>query len=212
MKCANHARIEAVAVCAGCGKDLCAECAIALRGGAWCRECLDSLTDQSGTARLRRGKSKLIAAVLSILPGIGHMYLGLIGKGFAMLGLLLSSIFLVILYSDATGMYWMSAFLIPTLYVLFASYAIFDSMAMTEAAAEDAAMKTIWERVLLNRRAAGYVLLVAGTIGVLDVFEAPLSSLMRAWLSVEFPVTALVIPVILVVIGVYLLRKGRPPR
>jgi hypothetical protein len=73
-------------------------------------------------------------------------------------------------------------------------------------------MKTIWERVLLNRHATGYILLIAGIVGVLDAFEAPLSSLMRAWLSVEFPVTALVIPVILVAVGVYLLRKGRSSR
>ena len=212
MKCANHPRSEAAAVCAGCGKDLCQECAIALSTGAWCRECLGALTAEGAGARERRGKSKLLAALLSIIPGVGHMYLGLIGKGFAMLGLLLVSIFLVILYSDSTGMYWMTAFLIPTLCILFLSYAVFDSMAMTERATEDSAMKTIWERVLLNRRTSGYVLLIAGVVGVLDVFEQPLSSLMRAWFSVEMPVTALVIPVILVIVGVYLLRKGRSSR
>jgi len=212
MKCANHARSEAVAACAKCGKNLCSECAIALREGAWCRGCLESLTGQERSGGARGGKSKLIAALLSIIPGVGHMYLGLIGKGFAMMGLFFASVFLVILYSDSTGMYWMAAFLIPTLGVLFISYAVFDSMEMTEAATEDAAMRTIWERVLLNRRAIGYVLLISGIVGILNAFEEPLSRLMRTWLSVDFPVTALVIPVILVIVGGYLLRKGRAPR
>ena len=79
------------------------------------------------------GWRKLAAALLSIIPGAGHMFLGLIGKGFALMGLLIASVFLIILYSDATGMYWMTAFLIPALGVLFLSYAVFDAMAISDA-------------------------------------------------------------------------------
>ncbi|MCX7039451.1 MAG: hypothetical protein NT005_10025, partial [Spirochaetes bacterium] len=152
---------------------------------------------------------RLIAALLSIIPGAGHMYLGLIGKGFALMGLLIASIFLIILYSDSTGMYWMTAYLIPTLSVLFLSYAIFDSL---NTAGEDDVMKTIWETVLLNRRAAGYVVLVAGLVGVLNLLDASLGRLVREWLSLEVPITAFVIPVVLVIVGIFLLRKGKRAR
>lgn len=210
MKCANHARVEAVASCAGCGKPICGECAVALgeragepaSGQSWCRECLSKAVQ-------KKHKSRLVAALLSIIPGAGHMYLGLIGKGFALMGLLIASVFLIIVYSDSTGMYWMTAYLIPTLCVLFLSYAIFDSL---NAAGEDDVMKTIWETVLVNRRAAGYVVLVAGLVGMLNLLDASLGRLVREWLSLEVPITAFVIPIILVVVGIFLLRKGKRAR
>jgi TM2 domain-containing membrane protein YozV len=218
MKCANHPRTEAPEKCAECGKPLCAECAVKLKGGAWCRECLLRIVvEKAGREKGKRHRSRLVAGLLSILPGVGHMYLGMIGKGFALFGLLIASIFLVILYSDSTGMYWMTAFLVPTLSVLLLSYAVFDSMAIAEAIRagrepneiSDATMKTVWERILLNRRAGGYVLLVAGAIGVLHLFDEPLGALMRQYAAVDVRITALVIPVVLLVIGIWLLGKGR---
>lgn len=203
MKCANHARTEAMAGCAGCGKPICRQCVVSLPSPsgeqAWCSECL-------AKAVQRKHRSRLVAALLSIIPGAGHMYLGQIGKGFALMGLLIASVFLVILYSDTTGMYWMTAYLIPTLSVLFLSYAVFDSL---NAAGEDDTMKTIWERVILNRRAAGYVVLVAGVVGLLSLLDASVGRMIREWLSLQVPITAFVIPIVLVIVGVYLLRKGR---
>jgi hypothetical protein len=144
------------------------------------------------------------------------MFLGLIGKGFALMGLLIVSVFLIILYSDATGMYWMSAYLIPTLSVLFLSYAVFDAMAISDARRsgrespppEDETMKAVWERVLLNRGTMGWVLLVAGVVGVLRLFAEPFSRWTMALFSVSFPLTGLVIPVVLLVIGVLLLKRS----
>jgi TM2 domain-containing membrane protein YozV len=220
MKCANHPRTDATAKCVECGKPFCAECAVKIVDGAWCRECLARIVEKAGRGHGQWRQSRLLAALLSIIPGVGHMYLGMIGKGFAIFGLLIVSIFLIILYSDSTGMYWMTAFLIPTLSVLFLSYAVFDSMAIAEAlrsgreATEigDATMKTIWERVLLNRRTGGYVLLVAGSVGVLNLFEEPLGMLMRQYLSLDLRITALVIPIVLLIIGAWLLGKGRRAR
>jgi TM2 domain-containing membrane protein YozV len=169
---------------------------------SWCRECL-------AKAVQKPRRSRVVAALLSIIPGVGHMYLGLIGKGFGLLGLLIASIFLIILYSDSTGMYWMTAYLVPTLCVLFLSYAIFDTL---NTAGEDDVMRNIWEKVLLNRRAAGYVVLVAGVVGLLHLLDASLGGIVRRWLSLEVPITAFVVPIVLVVVGIYLLRKSKQPR
>ncbi len=119
MKCSNHPGTEAVFTCAECGKPICAECAIEIGGSAYCRESLERIVRRAGGKRGKGRWAKLAAGLLSIVPGAGHMYLGLIGKGFALMGLLFLSVFLVILYSDSTGMYWMTAYLIPTLSVLF---------------------------------------------------------------------------------------------
>jgi hypothetical protein len=163
------------------------------------------------------GWRKLAAALLSIVPGAGHMFLGLIGKGFALMGLLIASIFLIILYSDATGMYWMTAYLVPTLGVLFLSYAVFDVMAISDArrsgrelpSTDDDTMKAVWERVLMNRRTGGWVLLISGIVGILHLFGEPFSRWTAAQFSVSLPVSGLVIPVLLLVLGILLLKRSR---
>jgi hypothetical protein len=218
MKCSNHPRTDAVADCAECGKSFCAACTVELDHRAWCRDCLSRIVARTGTgARVHPGWRKLAAALLSIVPGAGHMFLGLIGKGFALMGLLLASVFLVILYSDATGMYWVSAYLIPAMGILFLSYAVFDTMAIADArrsgresaASDDELMKAVWERVLLNRGTLGWVLLVAGGVGILGLLAEPFKRWTQAVLSFSFPLAALVVPVILLIIGILLLKRGR---
>ena len=215
MKCSIHPRVESVGACARCGKPFCAECVIEVAERRWCRECLAAVV---GTAeKAHPGWTRLAAALLSLLPGAGHMFLGLIGKGFALMALLIASVFLVILYSDATGMYWVTAYLVPTLCVLFLSYAIFDTIAIcdarrgvkTSSAGDDETMRALWERVLLNRRTGGWVLLVAGVVGVLHIFSEPLNRLSAERLHVAIPITGLVIPVILLLVGILLLQKSR---
>jgi hypothetical protein len=218
MKCSNHPRTDAVADCAECGKPFCAACTVELDQRAWCRDCLSRIVARTGAgARVHPGWRKLAAALLSIIPGAGHMFLGLIGKGFALMGLLLASVFLVILYSDATGMYWVSAYLIPALSILFLSYAVFDTMAIADArrggrepaGVDDELMKAVWERVLLNRNTLGWVLLIAGGVGILGLLAEPFKRWTQAVLSFSFPLAALIVPVILLIIGILLLKRGR---
>jgi hypothetical protein len=204
--------------CAECGKPFCAECVVELDNRTWCRDCLSRIVARTGAgARVHPGWTKLAAALLSIIPGAGHMFLGLIGKGFALMGLLFAAIFLVILYSDATGMYWISAYVIPCFAVLFLSYAVFDAMAIADArrsgrepsGADDRTMQAIWERVLVNRSTLGWVLVAAGAVGVLRLFAEPFGRWTREALNFSFPLAGLVLPVALLVIGILLLKRGR---
>jgi hypothetical protein len=117
-------------------------------------------------------------------------------------------------------MYWIIAYLIPTLSVLFLSYAVFDSMAIADAQrsgkeaarSEDEMMKSIWERVLLNPRTLGWVVLLAGVVGALHLFADPFSRWTLAVLSISFPLNALVIPVLLLVFGILLMKRSRKDR
>lgn len=218
MRCANHPRVEASAQCASCGRAICSACAVELDHRQWCRDCLSRMVAHSGAgARVHPGWRKLVAALLSLVPGAGHMFLGLVGKGFVLMGLLIVTLFLVILYSDSTGMYWVTAYLVPTLSVLFVSYAVFDAMALADAQrsgreaaqTEDDTMKSMWERVLLNPRTLGWVVLLSGVVGLLHLFSDWFSRWTLAVLSVSFPLSALVIPFLLLVFGILLLRRSR---
>jgi TM2 domain-containing membrane protein YozV len=161
--------------------------------------------------------NRLVAGLLSILPGAGHMYLGLLGKGFSLMGIYFTLVFVVILYSSSTAMYWMTAYLVPTISVLFLSYAVFDALAIAGARrdgrgrepGDDPVMTVVWERVLLNRRTFGWVLLAAGGIGLLALAARPLDALVRDRLGIDLPIMSLVMPAILLAVGASLLRKGR---
>ena len=221
MKCANHPRVDSVAQCAECGKPICSACRVELDHRGWCRDCLTRIVASRGAgARVHPGWRKLAAALLSLVPGAGHMFLGLIGKGFILMGLLVVTVFLVILYSDSTGMYWITAYLVPTLSVLFLSYAVFDAMAIADAQrsgreaaqAEDETMKSVWEGILLNPRTLGWVVLLAGLVGILHLFAEPFSRWTLDMLSVSFPLNALVIPILLVIFGILLLKRSRKGR
>jgi len=173
--------------------------------------------DRAGGDGTGRRPSRWVAGLLSIVPGAGHMYLGQIGKGFSLMGLLIASIFLIILYSSSTGFYWITAYLVPTLSVLFLSYAVFDSLAIADAqrsgrdrrGEDDPIMQAVWERVLLNRRTFGWVLAAAGAVGLLSIVARPLDALVRDRLGIDLPIMSLVMPVALLAIGASLLRKGR---
>ena len=219
MSCVNHPQTRSVGVCPGCANALCGECAVRVRDELWCRPCLESLVERSRATGLPAlaWPSRLVAGLLSIVPGVGHMYLGFVGKGFAILGMLLATIFLVVLYSDATGMYWMTAYLVPTVSLLMLCYAVFDTLAIAGArragreVPPDPTMEAITERVLLNGRTLGWLVLVAGVLGVLELLERLLGRLVPD-LGTGLSVTALVVPLVLLVIGVRLLWKGRSPR
>jgi TM2 domain-containing membrane protein YozV len=215
MKCSIHPKAESIGACARCGRESCGECAVEVGQRVWCRECLGEVLAPQTSAH--PGWVKLVAALLSLIPGAGHMFLGLIGKGFALMALLIASVFLILLYSDATGMYWITAYLVPTLSVLFLSYAVFDAMAICDArrggrnipVTDDDTMKAVWERVLLNKRTGGWILLVAGIVGILHIFSESLNQLASDWLHVSVSITGLVIPVILLLLGILLLQKSR---
>jgi TM2 domain-containing membrane protein YozV len=173
--------------------------------------------DRGAAAESPRKPNRWVAGLLSVVPGVGHMYLGQIGKGFSLMGLYFALVFVVILYSYSTGMYWMTAYLVPTLSALFLSYAVFDALAVAEAQragrkrgdGDDPVMQAVWERLLLNRRTFGWVLLVAGAMGLLGLVSRPLDALVRDRLGIDLPLMGLVMPILLLAVGAALLRKGR---
>jgi TM2 domain-containing membrane protein YozV len=172
--------------------------------------------DRAENDGARRRPNRWVAGLLSVIPGAGHMYLGQIGKGFSLMGLLIVTIFVIILYSSSTGLYWVTAYLVPTLSVLFLSYAVFDALAITDArragrdraGEDDPTMQAVWERVLFNRRTLGWVLAVGGAVGLLGVAASPLDALVRDRLGIDLPLMSLVMPAVMLAIGASLLRKG----
>lgn len=78
MKCVNHLEKDSVAVCNHCGKSICADCLVEIKGENYCKECV--------TAKMNKEKkeerSPILAAIMSfVIGGLGQIYNGQIGKG-----------------------------------------------------------------------------------------------------------------------------------
>jgi TM2 domain-containing membrane protein YozV len=97
MNCANHQDITASAFCRTCGKALCSTCSRDVRGVIYCEECIaHRLGDTVPQAPpppyaggppvapvvVRPGSGNpVLAALLSIIPGVGQMYNEQYAKG-----------------------------------------------------------------------------------------------------------------------------------
>ncbi|MFH0791168.1 MAG: NINE protein [Candidatus Omnitrophota bacterium] len=78
MKCVNHLDKDAAVVCNHCGKSICSECYVELKGENYCQDCLKV---KQGSAK-KEERSPVLAAILSfILAGLGQFYNGQVGKG-----------------------------------------------------------------------------------------------------------------------------------
>jgi TM2 domain-containing membrane protein YozV len=97
MNCAKHPDLTASAFCRTCGKALCSTCSRDVRGVIYCEECLANRLGDTIPATppppyatvppvgmpvvVRQGGSPGLAAILSIIPGVGQMYNEQYAKG-----------------------------------------------------------------------------------------------------------------------------------
>lgn len=92
MKCAVHAENEAIGVCVLCGAAVCYQCQRLIRGRILCANCYAELKQspnpQQQASTLPRHSvrySGCLTFLLSIVPGLGHLYLGHMQKGLTLL-------------------------------------------------------------------------------------------------------------------------------
>lgn len=81
MNCANHEQALATSVCATCGRALCADCTIRVQDRVTCKTCLES-RELERAKRAPMQKSPTVAAFLSLMPGLGQVYVGYYLAGF----------------------------------------------------------------------------------------------------------------------------------
>jgi Domain of unknown function (DUF5668) len=80
MKCHYHPEMDGLQECRLCGHPLCGACAVEIQGAPYCRECLQSRIEQPFPAAPVRPPSDMrspkVAGWLSVMPGVGLLYLG----------------------------------------------------------------------------------------------------------------------------------------
>jgi hypothetical protein len=81
MKCHYHPEIDGLQECRLCGHPLCGACAVEIQGVPYCRDCLQSRIEQPLPAAAvvpppSDMRSPKVAGWLSVMPGLGLLYLG----------------------------------------------------------------------------------------------------------------------------------------
>jgi TM2 domain-containing membrane protein YozV len=217
MNCSYHAEAPNVAFCIHCGKALCAECVRTVRGSVYCEPCLSNLIEGNtsanstsssalgaGAAPSAKKEKEMVtgtnpgaAFALGLIPGVGAIYNGEFVK--AAVHILIFGT--IVSLGDATG-----AALFGLAAVAFYFYMPFEAYYTAKKrllGVQGIILETPIDRLqqqfgtIRDRELwGGIALVVIGglyLLGNLDVFD--LRQIARLW------------PVVLVVIGVWLLKK-----
>lgn len=164
MKCVNHPQQEAEVLCHSCKEPVCGECRITLGEKDYCRPCLEARVEDGSGHTVSGDKSALLSFLLSIIPGVGYMYLGLMNRGLQTLIIFFGTIFV----ADITRMHALAPLAIPVLVF----YSIFDTLQLSRKIRDgvpvqdkpliDLGGSSSWQNII------GYTLLAVGLLALVN--------------------------------------------
>ena len=197
MNCAYHGQNVAVVNCNGCGKPLCPSCDHRVKGFPYCQDCIVSgvelLRNSSNTNHstvVKANTSPFIAIILSfICPGLGAAYNGQTTKALIYFAVFVGLIQMAILSKMPLFVFGFLGMWLYTAVDAWKTAKLIRS-GVTPEGAED----FIVQRFSSNPKLWGIVLTVLGSTFFLQAFF-DLRKFMRG-----------VLPVLLIVFGIYLLR------
>lgn len=205
MNCAFHSDREVRGICTACGRPLCEECLLEMGGEVHCRACLDSRRKAPP-----REVSSLIRFALSVVPGLGHLYMGLFNRGIQLgAGAVLGSFVLNTLMPTSA----LPGFLVAAL--IFVS--IFDAreahLRMAQGLeVEDKAfvdLKTMQPN--WNSRYTGYALIAVGAIALYNAVMRDLLVLLipyGRYKEIYNAINGSLIGLLAIAGGLWMLRRG----
>jgi len=165
LKCVQHPEAEAEVLCAICKAHLCPECRITLKGADYCRACLEGRVEAPDGAAAKN-KSVFLSFILSLIPGVGYLYLELMNRGLQTMILFFGTLFVAAM----TGI----EPLIPLVAPVLMFYSIFDTLQLSRRMREGVPVedKPLFEfgRYAKWQDYLGYALVGLGVLALLNNF------------------------------------------
>ena len=198
MSCAYHLTNRAVVQCSRCGRPLCPACDHRIRGFPYCQDCIvagvETLQQQQsrpGAAGVvRRKTSAFVALLLSVIcPGLGAAYNGQTSKALVHFTIF-ASFFQMATVTSGTAFFLLG--MIGT-WLFAAVDSVRTAQLIRAGLAPDAESDAIAKRLYGNPLAWGFVLIALGTVFLLHTL-----------FGIQLPVKQ-VLPVVLVILGAYML-------
>jgi glucan phosphoethanolaminetransferase (alkaline phosphatase superfamily) len=194
MDCLNHPGTEATDICLYCQQPVCSQCSVILSGKNYCKACLEKKVDPPA---INYGhKNKFLAFLLSLVPGAGYYYLGLMRKGLQAMVVFFGAIFI----SGMANLDFLAAFVVPVMIF----YSVFDTQQLLN---RMIAGEPVEDRELFDWGSwKGKQSLVGGALIVIGLF-ALLNSLAPYFIDFH-RISRIVPPLLIIGIGVYILYKN----
>lgn len=225
MNCAYHENVKAKFICQDCGANICNDCAVNNNGDIICLECANEKgllvmknkinnevdnynINNNSTKNQERKISTFWTTIFSFIPGAGHMYLGMMKRGFQ----LMVGFFLMI--GLASSLYSSDIFNFFAVVIWF--YNVFDCYNIRKRIKEG---KYVEEDVILdinikniNLLYLGIGLIAFGGIVLIDeLFTRLMFMLNRSGIYYDIfrIIRSSVVPVLLIVCGIFMLKKHK---
>jgi hypothetical protein len=174
MNCAYHADRPVQGVCHACGRPICDQCLVDLGGQVYCKACLEARVRQPA-----REINGFVRLVLSAFPGLGHLYMGLLTRGFQ------------IMIGGIAGLIVIGALVPPLLGVLIPGLIFFSVFDAREAhlrlrqglEVEDREVVNLSQlKLRWNPRYVGWALIIIGAASLYEtLLDDVLGVLIRDW-------------------------------
>lgn len=198
MYCATHPAAQATGVCQSCGRPVCPDCTIVSGGQTFCMPC--GMRNQPRPSVTTNGFFRLI---LSVCPGLGHLYLGHFQRGVQIfLGMIATCVVFSMILSE--GFIALAIF-------GWIFFSIFDAreIAMRQAAGHHVVdqplieMGSLWQK----RETVAYGLIALGALGLYRMMSTMIVYYISP--SLARPLDYLVFGSAAIAAGLYLLRSPR---
>lgn len=195
MKCTNHSELEAVGICSDCRQPVCGQCIITLGEKNYCRPCLEKKA-ASIPGEITDSKSRFIAFILSLIPGGGYLYLGLMKRGLQAMLVFSGTIFL----SAMVQMEALTALVLPVVFF----YTVFDTQQFVKRMNQGCPVEDkelfdwgVWEN---KSTIIGAILILLGIMALVNNFVPHI--IPYGFMRNIFP------PLLIVGLGIYILYRN----
>lgn len=195
MNCVMHPTVEATGVCQRCGRPVCPDCTEVVNDQTFCDHCGSKVRPKRPL--LTNGA---IRTILSICPGLGHLYIGLPQRGI--------QLFVAVVAANILFEGFLNLNFGPLITFGFIFYSIFDAR---ELALRQAEGERVEDRPLVDlrqlpqhREKLGYGLIALGALGVYRMLSQIIE---RIRPELSRPMDYMTFGLLAIAAGVYLLRK-----
>ncbi|GKX31836.1 hypothetical protein SH1V18_43160 [Vallitalea longa] len=201
MKCFYHQDRDSQYKCKKCGKHLCSQCKVIAGNVVYCKECYESLKNNN----INREYNKFWAFVLSLIPGVGHMYLGLMKKGLYFLLLIISCMFL----ADVSYQTPIVALLgiVIWFYSFFDAYHIRKRIDNNEDILNTDIVSNKILKINIKKKYIAYGLIIIGVYLLFNYLLLDINSCLELTYVQRRTISRIVVPIILIIGGLLLLKR-----
>lgn len=192
MNCYYHPDRESHHVCTECGRELCEVCMHVYSDKIICKHCEEEIRSD-----INYGFGKHMARFLSLIPGAGHMYLGLMEKGLLLLLATIGCIAMI----DITG-----SELFGFGIVIIWFYSMFDAYHLRRRVRNGETI--LQNKININKMYIAYGFITVGGVILVNVIMDDYVRRLLTYMEVQ-RIRSILMPLLLIAVGVVMVLKLR---